>query len=94
GYDGAGPPKLFEFNCDTPTSLLEAAVVQWDWKEAVFPALGQYNDLHEALVAKWRDIAPYLPPRVHFAHADEDSGEDAVTVAYLRDTAEAAGIAT
>ncbi len=27
GYDGAGPPKLFEFNCDTPTSLLEAAVV-------------------------------------------------------------------
>ncbi|NWN13463.1 glutathionylspermidine synthase family protein, partial [Escherichia coli] len=32
GYSGDGPPKLFEFNCDTPTSLVEAAVIQWDWK--------------------------------------------------------------
>ena len=24
GYDGHGEPKLFEFNCDTPTSMLEA----------------------------------------------------------------------
>ncbi|NWP29040.1 glutathionylspermidine synthase family protein, partial [Escherichia coli] len=69
GYSGDGPPKLFEFNCDTPTSLVEAAVIQWDWKEAVFPALDQYNGLHERLVDKWRDIAPLLPGgHVHFAH--------------------------
>jgi hypothetical protein len=37
GYDGRTPPKLFEYNCDTPTALFEAAVVQWDWKEAVLP---------------------------------------------------------
>jgi glutathionylspermidine synthase len=43
GFDGTGDPKLFEFNCDTPTSLLEAAVIQWDWKEDVFPSLDQYN---------------------------------------------------
>ena len=30
-YDGSGPPKLLEYNADTPTSLLEAAVVQWYW---------------------------------------------------------------
>src|SRR5262245_35677721 len=30
-YDGSGPPKLLEFNADTPTALLEAAVVQWFW---------------------------------------------------------------
>ena len=41
---------MFEFNCDTPTSLLEASVIQWDWKEAVFPAADQFNSLHERLV--------------------------------------------
>ena len=30
-YDGAGPPKLLEYNADTPTALLEAAVIQWFW---------------------------------------------------------------
>ena len=94
GYDGAGPPRLFEFNCDTPTSLLEAAVIQWSWKEEVFPAADQFTSVHERLVAKWRDIAPLLPPRVHFAHVADEGGEDAVTTSYLRDTAEAAGIAT
>jgi glutathionylspermidine synthase len=93
GYDGAGPPKLFEFNCDTPTALLEAAVVQWQWKEQVFPDLDQYNSLHDKLIAKWRDIAPYLAsPVVHFTHAREFTGEDAVTTAYLADTAKLAGL--
>lgn len=94
GYDGVTPPKLFEFNCDTPTSLLEAAVIQWSWKEEVFPQLDQFTSLHEALVAKWRDVAPHLPALLHFTHAQEAAGEDAVTTAYLRDTAAAAGIAT
>ena len=58
GYDGSDPPKLFEYNCDTPTALFEAAVVQWEWKEAVCPDHDQFNSLHERLVAKWRDIAP------------------------------------
>lgn len=94
GYDGRTPPRLFEFNCDTPTALLEAAVVQWRWKEAVFPEAGQCNRLHEALVAKWADIAPYLPATVHVAHVEDDAGEDSVTAAYLRDTARAGGVET
>lgn len=95
GYDGAGPPKLFEFNCDTPTSLLEAAVIQWDWKEAVFPDSDQFNSLHDKLVAKWRDIAPQRGGGVlHLGHARDPSGEDQVTVAYLADTAREAGIDT
>jgi glutathionylspermidine synthase len=93
GFDGSGQPKLFEFNCDTPTSLLEAALVQWQWKEEVFPAARQFNTLHDKLVAKWEDIAPALAsPLVHFAHAREATGEDAVTTAYLLDTAMAAGL--
>jgi glutathionylspermidine synthase len=94
GYDGTGPLKLFEFNCDTPTSLLEAAVIQWSWKEESFPAHDQFNSLHERLVARWRELIPYLPDRVHFTHAADEGGEDAVTTAYLRDTAAAAGLST
>jgi len=98
GYDGQGPPKLFEYNCDTPTALFEAAVVQWDWLEAVRP-LGpesdQFNSLHERLVAKWRDLSPYLRSQVvHFTHVDDDAGEDTITVTYLRDTAVQAGLTT
>ncbi|WP_406694186.1 glutathionylspermidine synthase family protein [Sphingomonas cannabina] len=33
-----GDPKLFEFNCDTPTSMLEAAVIQWDWRRRCSPS--------------------------------------------------------
>ncbi len=95
GFDGKGPPKLFEFNCDTPTALLEAAVVQWQWKEDVFPALDQYNSVHERLIQQWKDMAPLLQSGgVHFAHARERTGEDAVTTAYLMDTAAAAGLST
>jgi glutathionylspermidine synthase len=93
GYDGSGPPKLFEFNCDTPTALLEAAVVQWAWKEDVFPEADQYNSLHDKLVAKWRDIAPRLKTDlVHFTHSRDTLGEDTVTTAYLMDTAIEAGL--
>jgi glutathionylspermidine synthase len=60
----------------------------------VFPAADQFNSLHDKLIAKWRDIAPYLSsPLVHFAHARENTGEDAVTTAYLLDTAREAGLA-
>ncbi|POA53271.1 glutathionylspermidine synthase family protein, partial [Pseudomonas sp. GW460-R15] len=68
---------------------------QWDWKEAVFPSHDQYNSLHEALIAKWRDIAP--PPgssALYLAHVADAAGEDSVTTAYLADTARAAGIDT
>lgn len=93
GYDGREPPKLFEFNCDTPTSLVEAAVVQWFWKQDVFPQAGQCNTLHEALIAKWADIAPYLADRtVHFAHVADDAGEDTLTTAYMMDLAREAGL--
>eukprot|EP00808_Paulinella_micropora_P013194 g68889.t1 len=30
-YDGLAPPKLLEYNADTPTLLLESSIVQRDW---------------------------------------------------------------
>lgn len=93
GYDGVNPPKLFEYNCDTPTSLLEAAVIQWNWKEECFPKMDQFNSIHESLVAKWRNIAPHLNSGyVHFACINDESGEDIVNTAYMMDVASEAGV--
>ncbi len=96
-YDGTGPAKLLEYNADTPTSLVEAASPQWFWMEERFPGADQWNSLHERLVAAWRRQARLLPPGspVHFAHSAADElGEDLMTVAYLKETAEQAGLAT
>ncbi len=95
-YDGSGPAHLLEYNADTPTSLLEAAVVQWYWKTEVFPADDQWNSLHEKLVERWGEVADLLPSsEVHFAWSQADpSGEDHITVAYLQETAAEAGLDT
>ncbi|MER8154801.1 glutathionylspermidine synthase family protein [Streptomyces sp. NPDC094472] len=97
-YDGdAGPAKLLEYNADTPTSLVEAASAQWFWMEDRFPGADQWNSLHERLVDAWRTQADLLPPGtpLYFAHsAGDELGEDLMTVAYLRETADQAGLST
>lgn len=95
-YDGSGPAKLLEYNADTPTSLLEASVVQWYWKTEVFADDDQWNSIHEKLVARWSDIGARLASnQVHFTWSQaEPTGEDHVTVAYLQETAAAAGLDT
>jgi len=87
-----GVPKLLEYNADTPTSLLEAAVVQWSWLDDVAPDADQASAIHELLIARWRELAPRLGACVHFAYVDDI--EDRMTVGYLRDTAQQAGLAT
>ncbi|MEU5580155.1 glutathionylspermidine synthase family protein [Streptomyces huasconensis] len=96
-YDGTGPAKMLEYNADTPTSLVEAASPQWFWMEERFPGADQWNSLHERLVDAWRNQAALLPPGspLYFAHSAADElGEDLMTVAYLRETAQQAGLAT
>lgn len=84
--------KLLEYNADTPTSLVEAAVAQWYWLQDCFPKADQFNSIHEKLVAKWKDLKPYVTEPLYFAHLDND--EDTMTITYLRDTAEQAGLKT
>lgn len=94
-WDGTGDPKLLEYNCDTPTSLLETAIIQWDWKEAVFPRADQFNSLHERLIERWQMIAHALPGRrVWFTHVGDAVHEDTMTTTYLRDLAQQAGLET
>lgn len=94
-WDGSGAPKLLEFNCDTPTAMLETSIVQWYWKEEAFPAADQLNSLHEQLIARWQDIASALPGRrVWFTHFGDAAHEDTITTTYMRDLAAQAGLET
>jgi glutathionylspermidine synthase len=95
-YDGSKPAKLLEYNADTPTSLLEAAVVQWFWKTTVFPDDDQWNSIHEKLVDRWRELGDTLPTNeLHFTWSGaETSGEDHVTITYLQQTAAEGGMNT
>jgi len=93
GGSGSGaPPKLLEYNADTPTSLLEAAVIQWYWLQDTHKLADQFNSLHEKLVAKWKDLLPYVTQPVWFTH--DGAEEDGMTIAYLQDTAHQAGLKT
>ena len=89
-YDGCAPPKMLEYNADTPTALIEAAVVQWFWLQELHPQADQFNSLHERLIEAWRRWAGGT---IHFSGV-KDSPEDEQTVLYLRDTCEQAGVKT
>lgn len=93
-YDGQNPPKLLEFNADTPTSLLEAAVIQWYWLKDVEPNADQFSSIHERLIAKWKELGPYLKGSLLHLTSVRDSAEDELTCAYVADCADQAGIAT
>ncbi|GGL86335.1 glutathionylspermidine synthase family protein [Nakamurella endophytica] len=95
-------PKLLEFNADTPTSLLETAVIQWNWLLGN-PAAAhrdQWNNVYDALVAAWsrnlsvlRNRTGRQVPVVHFTWSSlDDSGEDKFTVLCMADAAQQAGI--
>jgi glutathionylspermidine synthase len=53
-FDGRGAPKLLEYNADTPTALVEAAVAQWFWLQETRPDCDQFNSIHERLIDAWR----------------------------------------
>ncbi len=92
-YDGTGPPKMLEYNADTPTSLLEAAVVQWHWLQEMEPDADQFNSIWEGLIEKWTALKAekfFTAGHVHFGCVDND--EDLMTTAVMMDTARESGI--
>lgn len=91
-YDGTTPPKLLEYNADTPTSLFEASIVQWNWREQRFPKADQFNSIHESLVARWRSflVGRHNADRLHVTCATP-MPEDETTVQYIGAAAQEAG---
>lgn len=94
-YDGIAPPKLLEYNADTPTALYEAAVVQWYWLKDTYPDADQFNSIHEKLLVAWQEFVRQYGTSVtvHFA-SDHESDEDLGTCEYLRDTCIQTGFRT
>lgn len=99
--DHANIPKMLEYNGDTPVSILECSVAQWDYISslATLPngmkipeALKiQYNLIDETLIELWKDL--YTPSDlVHFASSGGFRHEDFGNLCYLMDTAYRAGI--
>ena len=78
--DGVSPPKMLEYNADTPTSIFEAAVFQWTWLEQaiernIIPKRAdQFNSIHERLIEAWKKFA--RAQHLHLAghDVDEDFG--------------------
>ncbi|GLZ11095.1 glutathionylspermidine synthase [Actinomadura sp. NBRC 104425] len=93
-YDGTGPAKLLEYNADTPTSLVESSIIQWYWLQDVHPDDDQWNSIHERLVDRWKAMAPaFGKGPLHFAWTNGDeTGEEVMTIAYMQETAEEAGL--
>lgn len=87
-YDGVAPPKMLEYNADTPTSLLESAVAQWYWLQDCYPRADQFNSLHERLVDRWSELPGTEP--IYLASL-RDNEEDWVCTTYLMDTVAQSG---
>ena len=80
GINRAGDLKMFEYNADTPTSLLEASVIQWNWKEDMYPAYDQFNSIHEKLVSLFKIMNI---PHMHFTTMSDAPHEDWGNLHYL-----------
>lgn len=79
--------KMLEYNADTPTSLYESSIIQWDWKEHYFKEADQYNSIHEELISRWKSF----PNNMYFTAHDDAGKEDWITLYYLLDTYLASG---
>jgi glutathionylspermidine synthase len=90
-YDGRDTPKLLEYNADTPTALLEAAVGQWMWLQEVSPEADQFNSLHERLICRWSALRRQASTDLLHLVCLDESEEDRQNLIYLADTANQAG---
>jgi glutathionylspermidine synthase len=93
-FNKNGEIKLLEFNADTPTGLLEAAVIQWYWLQDYNKSLDQFNSIHEKLVAHMKACKPYFGDGRLYFSAIRDHVEDFMTVKYMEDCARQAGVNT
>lgn len=92
-YTGEGDPKMLEYNADTPTMVIETALMQWYWLQDVKPGLDQFNSLHEKLIDRFREIGYRIPIGQKFYFAGySDSLEEFQTCRYFQDLATQAGL--
>jgi glutathionylspermidine synthase len=90
-------PKCYEYNADTPTSLFEASIVQWQWLQDMGMP-DQFNFIHERLVEHFSELVANkkirLSPGADFYLTSEDCKEDLGTIRYLQDVLHEVGLST
>jgi glutathionylspermidine synthase len=92
-YDGENPPQMLEYNADTPTMVIESAMMQWFWLQDVRPGADQFNSLHERLQERFGEIGSFMPAGESFYFAGfGDNEEERQTCVYLQDLATQAGL--
>lgn len=94
GQDGS--LKMFEYNGDTPVSILECSVAQWDHIQEIpnIPSQDlriQYNMIDEELLNFWNKQFPQ-GSLTHFAASAGFRHEDWGNLVYVMDTALRAGL--
>jgi glutathionylspermidine synthase len=90
-YDGRTSPKMLEYNADTPTALVEAAVAQWYWLQDTNKHADQFNSIHERLIGAWTKYRDRIPGDIYLGGV-KNHLEDAQTVLYVEDTCHQAGL--
>lgn len=89
-YDGTNTPKLYEYNADTPTLILESGVAQRHWLQT-HENLGhakQCNSIYERLMVEFRA----LKGRTLYLTAMSDESEDVMATRHLQDIARQSGL--
>ncbi|KAF0692646.1 Aste57867_16285 [Aphanomyces stellatus] len=92
-WDGRGPPKMLEYNADTPTILVETAVGQRLWWRHVMEEHDSdtwcFNSIEHQLIHAWRHV---VPPKttVHLASTGATI-EEREHAGFMHRTATAAG---
>ena len=94
-YNGQDEIKMLEYNGDTPVSILECSVAQWDYIQQAEgipnPLRTQYNMLDERMIETWKE--QYEPGTlIHFAASGGFRHEDWGNLVYVMDTALRAGM--
>jgi glutathionylspermidine synthase len=92
-FDARQPPKMLEYNADTPTALVEASVAQWYWLQDMSRRSDQFNSIHEKLLAAWKQFAAKNEGTVYLGGV-KDCQEDQQTVLYIQDTCHQAGMSS
>jgi glutathionylspermidine synthase len=94
-YTGDSQPKMLEYNADTPTMVIESALMQWFWLQDVKPGKDQFNSLHEKLIDQFKEIRQRVPFGHKFVFAGySESLEEYQTLVYFQDLATQAGLTT
>src|SRR5262249_25385179 len=91
-------PKFYEFNADTPTTIVEAGAIQRFWLEQTGHGNDQLNSIFERLIEAWKRNLTLIEQNlghsvtVHFAWGKRElTGEDAMNTTFLMDTCQQAG---